>query len=220
MTVLVVAAHPDDEVLGPGGTVARHVLDGEEVHALVVADGATSRYEDDMVGALADASRESAKHLGLTSIELASFPDQRLDTVPLIDLTQYVEAVVDRVRPTTVYTHFPGDVNADHGVVARVAWTACRPYVVPDLRLFAVFETPSSTEWAQPGGPTAFQPTHFVDVGSTMPQKLAAMSCYVSELRPYPHPRSLRALEERAARWGSQVGRAAVEAFQVLRELR
>ncbi len=218
MSVLVVAAHPDDELLGPGGTLARHVLEGEEVHAVILAEGASSRYEDGMAGVLASASRDAAKLLGLSSVEVGSFPDQRLDTLPLLEVTQHVEAIVDQLRPTVVYTHFPGDVNADHGVVARATWTACRPYVVPRLRRFAVYETASSTEWAWPLG-DAFRPNHFVDIEATLSQKLRAMACYESELRPYPHPRSLQALEERAAHWGSQVGRRAVEAFQVLREV-
>ena len=219
MTVLVVAAHPDDELLGCGGTLARHVLQGDEVHALVIAEGASSRYEDGMADSLMSAARDAAKHLGLASVEFGCFPDQRLDTVPILELTQHVEAVVSRLQPTTLYTHFPGDANADHGIVARAAWTACRPYAFPSLRRFAVYETPSSTEWGWPLGSPAFQPDHFVNITETLEQKLAAMSCYESELRPYPHPRSLQALGERAAYWGSQVGFRAAEAFRVLREL-
>ncbi|NIH80863.1 PIG-L deacetylase family protein [Amycolatopsis viridis] len=218
-TVLVVAAHPDDEVLGAGGTLARHVHCGDRVHALLVADGATSRYTAGMAERLAKCTRRAAQVLGFASVHQLSLPDQRLDTLPLLDVTREVEKVVDRVRPEVVYTHFPGDVNADHGVVARAAWTACRPYVLPGLRLFAAFETPSSTEWAWPLAGSTFSPARFVDVSATLDGKLDAMSCYDSELRDYPHPRSLRALRERAAYWGSRVGRPAAEAFQVLREV-
>lgn len=218
-TVLVVAAHPDDEVLGAGGTLARHVHCGDRVHALLVADGATSRYATGMAEVLAKCTRRAAQVLGFASVDQLSLPDQRLDTMPLLEVTREVEKVVDRLRPDVVYTHFPGDVNADHGVVARAAWTACRPYVLPGLRLFAVFETPSSTEWAWPIEGSTFGPALFVDVTSTLDEKLDAMSCYESELRDYPHPRSLRALRERAAYWGSRVGRPAAEAFQVLRQV-
>lgn len=218
-TVLVVAAHPDDEVLGAGGTLARHVHCGDRVHALLVAEGATSRYAPGMAEVLAKCTRRAAQVLGFASVEQLSLPDQRLDTVPLLEVTREVENVVDRVRPDVVYTHFPGDVNADHGVVARAAWTACRPYVLPGLRLFAAFETPSSTEWAWPVDGSTFGPALFVDVTSTLDEKLDAMSCYESELRDYPHPRSLRALRERAAYWGGRVSRPAAEAFQVLREV-
>jgi LmbE family N-acetylglucosaminyl deacetylase len=140
--------------------------------------------------------------------------------VPLLEVTRLVEAVVDELRPDVVYTHFPGDVNADHGVVARAAWTACRPFVLPGLRRFAVFETPSSTEWAWPLDGAEFAPNSFVDITDTLPDKLAAMACYETELRDYPHPRSLRALRERAAYWGSRVGRVTAEPFRVLREVR
>lgn len=217
--VLVVGAHPDDEILGPGGTLAQHVRDGDEVHAVVVADGATSRYRGDMVSVLADSAARAAKVLGLASLRMEGLPDQRLDALPLVDVTQAIEAIVDEVRPRFIYTHFPGDVNADHGVVAQATWVASRPYVAPFLRRFAVFETPSSTEWAWPTEGTGFLPGLFVDITATLEKKLAAMDCYESELRPYPHPRSGQALRERAAVWGSKVGRPAVEAFQVLREV-
>lgn len=218
-TVLVVAAHPDDELLGAGATLARHVRHGDEVHAVVVSDGATSRYQDGMADVLAECARVAAKALGLASIRVGALPDQRLDAVPLVEVTKRIESEVDELRPEIVYTHFPRDVNSDHGVVARAAWTAARPYVAPWLRRFAVFETPSSTEWAWPLDDGGFHPTLFVDVTADLDTKLAAMACYEPELRDYPHPRSLRALRERAAYWGSRVGLPAVEPFQVFREM-
>ncbi|MCH5670798.1 PIG-L deacetylase family protein [Streptomyces gilvus] len=217
-TVLVLAAHPDDELLGAGGTLARHVRDGDAVHGIVLTEGASSRYREGLAEDLAKSAQRSAQVLGLASLDLWSLPDQRLDTLPLIDVVQQVETAVDALRPDLVYTHFPGDVNSDHGVVARAAWTACRPYVLPGLRRFAVFETPSSTEWAW-STDDAFTPSLYVDVTRTLQVKLEAMSCYETELRDHPHPRSLRALQERAAYWGSRVGRPAAEPFQVLREM-
>ncbi|SNX65348.1 LmbE family N-acetylglucosaminyl deacetylase [Streptomyces sp. TLI_55] len=217
-TVLVLAAHPDDELLGVGGTLARHVRSGDAVHAVVLAEGASSRYRSGLAEDLAKSAQRAAEVLRLSSLELWDLPDQRLDTLPLIDVVQRMEAVVNGMRPDLVYTHFPCDVNADHGVVARAAWTACRPYVLPRLRRFAVFETPSSTEWAWAAG-SPFTPSLYVDVSDTLDTKLEAMACYKTELRPPPHPRSLGALRERAAYWGSQVGRQAVEPFQILREV-
>jgi LmbE family N-acetylglucosaminyl deacetylase len=217
-TVLVLAAHPDDEVLGVGATLARHVRDGDAVHAVVLSEGASSRYRDGLAEDLAKSAHRSAEVLGLLSLQLWRLPDQRLDTLPLVDVVQRLEPVVDALRPDVVYTHFPHDVNTDHGVVARAAWTACRPYVLPGLRRFAVFETPSSTEWAW-SADRPFTPSLYVDVTRTLDDKIEAMSCYETEVRDHPHPRSLRALRERAAYWGSQVGRPAVEPFQVLREV-
>jgi LmbE family N-acetylglucosaminyl deacetylase len=217
--VVVIAAHPDDELLGAGGTLARHVRDGDEVHAIIVADGAGSRYPDELVSTLEKQARRAAEVIGFTSLQFLSLPDQRLDTVPLIELTQRLECVLDEIEPGTVYTHFPEDVNADHRLVSRCAWTACRPYARPQLRKFAVFETPSSTEWAWPMPGTEFRPNQFVDVADTLETKIAAMECYETELRDYPHPRSSRALRERAAYWGSHVGRLAAEPLVVLREV-
>lgn len=217
--VLVVAAHPDDELLGSGGTLVKHVDGGDEVHAVVMSEGASSRYDGDMDAELASAADRSAAVLGLSSISLWQLPDQRLDTLPLIEVTQRVEEVVQELRPDFVYTHWPHDVNSDHGVVARATWTACRPYSAPFLRRLAAFETPSSSEWAWPLPETGFRPQLYVDVSETIEVKLKAISCYESELRDYPHPRSVQALRERAAYWGSHVGVAAAEAFMVLREL-
>jgi len=219
MKVLVVAAHPDDEVLGAGATLAKHVDQGDEVHACVLSEGATSRYEDDMVSELVQCGKQAAEVIGLRSLRFEQLPDQRLDLLPLIEVTQAVEDVVDTVRPEVVYTHFPWDVNSDHAVVARCVWTACRPYRFPSVRMVAAFETPSSTEWALPGEHRRFEPQRYVDVSATLTRKLDAMRCYHSELRAYPHPRSLRALQERAAYWGSVVGLPAAEPFLVLREM-
>jgi LmbE family N-acetylglucosaminyl deacetylase len=217
--VLVIGAHPDDELLGAGGTFARHVLSGDEVHAIVVADGAASRYPHELKVKLEKDAGRAAEVIGFASLRFLELPDQRLDTVPLIELTQLLERELDEIDPGLVYTHFPGDVNADHGLVSRAAWTACRPYYRPGLRRFAVFETPSSTEWAWPLDGAQLQPNMFVDVTATLDTKIAAMECYESELRDYPHPRSSQALRERAAFWGSQVGLRAAEPFRILREM-
>jgi LmbE family N-acetylglucosaminyl deacetylase len=217
--VVVLGAHPDDEILGAGGTLAQHVLGGDEVHAVVLADGASSRAPDEMKVALEKNATRAAETIGFASVRLESLPDQRLDTVPFIDLTQMIESILDDIQPHVVYTHFPGDVNADHGLVARATWTACRPYARPQLRRFAVFETPSSTEWAWPVNDSSLQPNLFVDITETLDTKIAAMECYQSELRDYPHPRSSRSLRERAAFWGSQVGRLAAEPFRILRDV-
>ena len=219
-TIAVLAAHPDDELLGAGATLAAHTRAGDDVHALVLADGATSRYAEQMVPVLADSAKRAAEVLGLASVRTVGLADQRLDTLALIDVILVVEDFLNDLRPQVVYTHFAGDANLDHAVVARAAWTACRPYAQPQLRRFAAFETPSSTEWGWPLDPVSFAPTVFVDVAATLDVKLAAMACYETELRAYPHPRSLRALTERAAFWGSRVGLAAAEPFQMLRELR
>jgi len=219
MNVLVFASHPDDEILGAGATLAGHASRGDEVHAVVLAEGASSRYSETMQQALQKAGLRAAEEIGFASIRFEGLPDQRLDTVPLIEITQGLEAILEELDPEVVYTHFPGDVNVDHGVVARAVWTACRPYRFPRIRRLAAFETPSSTEWAWPLPDGVFSPTLFVEVSATIDAKLAAMECYSAELRDYPHPRSTRALRQRAEFWGSVVDRSAVEPFVILREI-
>jgi LmbE family N-acetylglucosaminyl deacetylase len=220
MRVVAVVAHPDDEVLGVGGTLARHARDGDDVTALVLADGATSRYPEAMCDDLRAAGRLAAECLGLKEIRFADLPDQRLDEGALLDVTRVVSEHLDDLRPDVLYTHFAGDVNLDHGIVSRAAWTACRPYAREGLCELLAFETPSSTEWAMPSSCERFVPTVFVDVTETLEVKIAAMACYASELRAAPHPRGLEALRTRAAYWGGVVGRPAVEPLLALRLLR
>ncbi len=217
-TVVVVAAHPDDEILGAGATLAQHVDRGDDVHAIVLSEGASSRYSDNGAIDLAVAANRSAEVIGFASMRLMNLPDQRLDGMALIDVIQLLEPILVELRPETVYTHSTVDVNADHGVVSRAVWTACRPYAAPWLRALYAFETPSSTEWLEPHQ-TAFHPQRYVDVEPTLQRKLDAMACYTTELREYPHPRSLRALRERASYWGSHVGLLSAEPFTVLRTI-
>lgn len=215
--VLVVAAHPDDEILGAGATLAKHVDAGNEVHAVIVSEGATARYDDSMTHDLQQAARASAARIGFTSLTFLGLADQRMDVAPLIEVTQSIESIVHQYEPRTIYSHSPVDVNADHGVVARATWTACRPYAAPFVEKVLAFETPSSTEWAWPLEANNFMPQMFVDVTETLDRKIEAMESYDSELRPYPHPRSVRGLRERAAFWGSKAGCLAAEPFAVLR---
>jgi LmbE family N-acetylglucosaminyl deacetylase len=219
MNVIVFAGHPDDEILGAGATLAGHASRGDAVHAVVLADGATSRYDETMEEALRKAGQRAAEQIGFASIRFEGLADQRLDTAPLIEITQGIETILEELDPEVVYTHFPGDVNLDHGVVARAVWTACRPYRFPRIRRLAAFETPSSTEWAWPLPDGTFNPSLFVDVSASLDAKLAAMECYSAELRDYPHPRSTRALRQRAEFWGSVVDRYAAEPFLIMREI-
>lgn len=219
MRVAAVVAHPDDEVLGLGATLARHVASGDDVRAFVLADGATSRYPDEMQAELQRMACKSADQLGLSEISFGGLPDQRLDALPLIEVVRVVEGFLQSLQPAVVYTHFSDDVNLDHAVVARATWTVCRPYQLPCVRRVLSFETPSSTEWGWPGVRHAFDPNVFTDVSDFLELKLAAMRCYDSELRDLPHPRSLRMLQTRAEYWGSIVGVGAAEPFLLLRDI-
>jgi len=210
--VLVIAAHPDDEVLGCGGTVALHARAGDEVTAVIACEGESLRYGPDGVGQ-AEHTRRAAEMLGLKAFRQLGFPDQRLDTLSLLDIIAPLERAVREVRPAVVYCQFGGDANRDHELLFRAALVATRP-LEPFLEAVYAFDTASSTEW---GYPRSFVPDTWVDISATLEQKLCAMACYESEVRPYPHPRSLDALRHRARAWGNQCCMDAAEAFMTVR---
>jgi N-acetylglucosamine malate deacetylase 1 len=224
--VLVVAAHPDDEVLGCGGTIARHADGGDHVQVLIVAEGATSRQRQrdrgqsgDELSALAQAAQQAGVILGAKGVELLDFPDNRLDSLDRLDLVKQIEERITLHRPHVVYVHHAGDVNVDHRRVHEAVITACRPTPGHPVRRLLSFEVASSTEWQPPGSAPAFQPNWFVDISAQWPRKREALAAYTSEMRPWPHARSLEALEH-LARWrGAQVGVDAAEAFCLLRQL-
>lgn len=225
-TVLVVAAHPDDEVLGCGATIARHAARGDRVHILILAEGATSRRAKRDRGAnaralsqLADCAQRAGRILGAKSVTLEDLPDNRLDSVDLLDIAKLVERHVERLSPTTVYTHHSGDLNVDHRRIHEAVATACRP--LPDAagRRLLLFEVPSSTEWQLPGSRPPFLPNCFVDVSRTLALKLKALRVYAQEMRAFPHPRSLRAVEHLAKWRGASAGLVAAEAFVIAREI-
>ena len=214
-SVLVIAAHPDDEILGPGGTLRRHALDGDTVHAVILCEGESIRYRGHEVG-LADHARKAAEIIGFASIELLGFPDQHLETRALTDLITPLEKKMHQTCPQLVYTHFYGDLNRDHQIVAEAVLVAARPLETWIEEVLG-FETASSTEWS---AVHRFAPSHFVEISSTLDEKLRAMSCYPSEVRGSPHPRSLESLRSRALYWGSCVMVSAAEAFVVYRRVR
>ncbi len=215
--VLVVAAHPDDEVLGCGGTMARHAAAGDEVHVLFLADGEGARLDAGSVPERMRTARAAAEILGARDPEFLSLPDNRLDSLDLLDVVRRVEYVVERVRPTVVYTHHGGDLNIDHRIACKSVLTACRPLPGHPVRAIYAFEVASSTEWADSSTPDAFRPDRWVDVTAQLDAKHRALECYVAEMRPFPHSRSFEAVEA-LARWrGASAGLEAAEAFTTLR---
>jgi LmbE family N-acetylglucosaminyl deacetylase len=219
-TVLVCAAHPDDEMLGCGATMARHVSRGDAVHVLLFGRGISSRGSDPAARArLESAAREANAIVGSASLTLLDFPDNRMDDVARLELAQAAEAAIARVAPSIVYTHHAGDMNVDHARVHDATCIATRPIPGQCVRSLLFFEVPSSTEWRPASAATAFAPTWFVDVSDTLAVKLRALAAYEMEMRAFPHPRSLEAVEH-LARWrGATGGMAAAEAFMVGRHL-
>lgn len=226
--ILVVAAHPDDELLGCGATMARHVQSGDQVSVVFLAEGLTSRdpkrdleKRADELQALRQCARAANAALGVTEVEFLDLPDNRLDSLDRLDLIKVVEGLVQRHRPDILYTHHAGDLNVDHRRVQEAVATACRPIAGqagPHTILF--FEVASSTEWQIPHSRPGFWPNWFVDVSAFLERKLEALKHYDGELRPFPHPRSARAVEALARVRGSASGFEAAEGFVLGRRLR
>jgi len=224
--VFIVAAHPDDEVLGCGGIIARHADAGDHVQVLILAEGATSRQQQRDRGQvnaelsnLARAAQKAGEILGASEVELLDLPDNRLDSLDRLDLIKLIEARIERYQPQIVYTHHSGDVNVDHRRLHQAVVTTCRPTPGHCVRRLLSFEVASSTEWQPPGSAPAFQPNWFVDISAQWERKQLALEAYASEMRPWPHARSIQALEH-LARWrGAQVGVEVAEAFCLLRQL-
>ncbi|WP_048314272.1 PIG-L deacetylase family protein, partial [Crocosphaera watsonii] len=202
MNVLVVAAHPDDEVLGCGGTIAKHAQAGDHVHILIVAEGVTSRdYQRDLqqrqqqLSRLGETAEQAKEILGAKSLTLGDFPDNRLDSCDLLDIVKVVESIIAQYQPHIIYTHHCGDLNIDHRRVHQAVITAARPLPDSSTKTLLFFEIPSSTEWQIPGSGPSFFPNWFVDISSTLSLKIQALETYNSEMRPYPHPRSFKAVK-------------------------
>lgn len=214
--VAVVVAHPDDEVLGCGGTIRRHVMAGDEVAIFILADGETSRDSyagSAAIGARRKAAQDAAAILGVPHIVTGSLPDNRMDSLPLLDIVKTIEQHIRDFAPDTVYTHHIGDLNVDHQCVHKAVVTACRPQAGHPVRRLLFCEIPSSTEWQVPGSGATFAPNWFVDIGGTLDVKLRALAPYDGEMRPWPHPRSYEGVKHLAAWRGAIIGRPAAEAF-------
>jgi len=224
MKVLVVMAHPDDEVLGCGGTIAKLGKDGHEVYTAILGEGLTSRDDGRRLAgaggldALRDSCRRAAGLLGVRDVVFGSFPDNRFDERPLLEVVKFVEGVAAEVGPEIVYTHHGGDLNIDHAATFRAVLTALRPMRGTTVRRVLACEIPSSTEWAFGSFHPAFEPNVFEDVSDTLGLKIRAMEEYESELRGFPHPRSPEAIEALARTRGSAVGMTAAEAFRLVWE--
>lgn len=216
--VLVVAAHPDDETLGCGATIAKHAAAGDTISILLLADGVSSRAKP---GGFYAAVRErhlmlrkACKILGTEDVWPVQFPDNQMDKVPLLQVVQHVEIHLRRFKPTVVYTHSSGDLNVDHRVTHEATRVACRPQPGCTVQRLLCFEVACSTVW---GG--EFQPNYFVDISDTLSKKMMALEEYAAELRDWPHPRSRKGVTDMATQRGAAVGVPAAEAFVVERVL-
>jgi LmbE family N-acetylglucosaminyl deacetylase len=219
-SVLIVAAHTDDEALGCGGTIARHVAEGDVVHAIFMADGVNSRSEaaqDDLENRNA-AAEHAREILGISENVYLGLPDNRLDSLPLIEIIQRLEPIVRKLQPNIIYTHHHGDLNVDHQITHQAVLTACRPMPGSTVQAIYAFEVMSSTEWAAPTA-QPFIPNHYVDISTQLNTKLDALKAYQLEMRDAPHSRSTEHLSTLARHRGYSVGMVAAEAFMTIRTL-
>lgn len=225
--ILVIAAHPDDEILGCGGTIAKHVQQGDIVDVVILAEGITSRDDvrdrtnnEKALTDLSTAARKANKIVGVNKLSLCQFPDNRMDSLSLLDVVKTIENIISKFKPSTIYTHHRGDVNIDHRIIHDAVVTACRPMPGSQfVRTLMFFEVASSTEWQPPGSGTPFLPNWYVDISDALCKKLEALEVYECEMRAWPHARSIKAVEH-LARWrGANIGVEAAEAFMLGRKI-
>ena len=222
--VLVIAAHPDDEVLGCGGIMAKLAANGCEVNVLIVTDGSSSQYadSDDLQQIIENKKQETwncAQTLGVNQVYYGGLPDMRLDTVPHTAINKAIESAIDKLKPDTIFTHFWGDVNMDHQNVYKSTLVAVRPTIGQTVKEVYCYRVPSSTEWTPNKADTMFMPDVFVDISEVAELKYEAFSKYSTELRDYPHPRSVQHLKKLDIVRGLEVGQGPTETFVLLRKL-
>ena len=222
--ILVIIAHPDDEVLGCGGTIARLAEEGNIVYTLILGEGVTSRdsIKDTNKGlneilALQKSAIKANEILGAEKVFFHDFPDNRFDTIPLLDIVKEIEKVKDKIKPDIIFTHYEKDLNIDHQITYKAVITATRPMQGETVKEIYSFEVLSSTEWAYP---TSFSPDVFYDISKMINTKLIALSSYKSELRKSNHPRSLGGVWNNASLWGQKVGVGYAEAFKLVRSIK
>lgn len=217
--VFVIATHPDDEVLGCGGVIARHSATGDRVTIVIVTRGAEDVFSREFVEQVREELRMAGQVLGVASIRFLDFPAPRLDIVPGYQLADGLSRVIREVQPDTIYLPHRGDIHADHQAVYQATLVAVRPVTPLKVRRLLVYETLSETEWAPPTGDMAFVPTVFVDISDYLDVKLNAMRCYQSQLKEFPNSRSLEAIQALARLRGATANLVAAEAFMLVREI-
>jgi len=225
MNVAIFVAHPDDEIIGVGGTIIKHVQEGDNVSVIIVSEGKSSRaikYEDfdeKVIDKYILETQKALEIVGVKKFKILKLPNNRLDRLDLIDIIKAIEVEINKVEPQIIYTHFYDDLNIDHRLVSQAVVTAARALPGKSVKEILMFETLSSTEQASAIG-KFFSPNLYVDITEYLQQKLLAMECYKSELHNPPHPRSIEMIEKNAQVWGAKCGINAAEAFVVSRIIR
>lgn len=220
MRVLIIAAHPDDEVLGPGATAARLRAEGADLHVAIVTEGSSTQYpgRPDLIEAKKVAARNALEALGGGTLHFGDLPDMKLDTLPLVVVNAFLEGVVRTVRPDVVFTHHAADLNRDHRIVHEASLVACRPTPTHVIREVYAYEILGVTDFG--GTQASFVPRTYFEAESFVERKLAALAAYDVEVRAFPHPRSAEALTAHGRTRGAQCGQKFAEAFEVVRAIR
>lgn len=220
--ILVVAAHPDDEVLGCGGIIAKHSKLKDNVYLIILGEGATSRHTEKTktsrkkVRELKEQAAMASAILGIKQIYYGDFPDNSFDSVPRLEIIRFIEKIREKVQPDIVYTHFYGDLNIDHRITCEAMLTAFRPIEKTKAQKLYAFEVLSSTEWA---AQSHFVPNVYRDISNTINKKVEAFKAYKDEIKTWPHPRSIEGIEVLAKKRGSEAGLGYAEAFVLIREI-
>lgn len=217
--ILIVAAHPDDEVLGCFGTVSKMIKQGDEAYTLILSKGKTSRHETSQEqDKLSNEMQKANNSIGIKKVFQLNFPDNSFDSVPLLSIIQEIEKIKEKIQPNIVFTHYLHDINIDHQITAKAVLTATRPIQGESVKEVYFMEIPSSTEWNGYTQQTVFAPNVFADITATIDDKINAMQCYQSELRDSTHPRSLEHLKLYAKTNGTKAGLPFAEQFILVRK--
>lgn len=218
--VLVVAPHPDDEVLGVGGTILRHLAAGDAVHIVICTRGEESRFGKEQVERVQAEARQAHARLGVTGSHFLDLPAAVLDTVPGAEVNQALGTVFDKVNPDVVYVPHVGDVHLDHEIIFRAAMVCSRPTGDRYPSRVLAYETVSETDWYAAPVTTPFVPNVFIDITDFIGGKLDACSLYASQIRPAPDQRSIESIRALSVTRGSVVRAAHAEAFVLIREIK
>ncbi|SEQ20875.1 N-acetylglucosaminyl deacetylase, LmbE family [Lachnospiraceae bacterium NE2001] len=220
MKVLVIAPHPDDEVIGVGGTIAKRAKDGHDVYVCVVTKAFPPLFSDDIVEQARKECREADKFLGVIETSFLDFPAVTLETIPRYELNGGIQKIIQRVKPDEVYLPHRGDMQLDHKMIVDAAMVALRPKYAHRISRIYAYETLSETGWDIPNTVNEFIPTVYEDITDTLEKKLQAMNIFQSQLADFPAARSLGAIEALAKFRGATVNVMAAEAFSLIREIK
>lgn len=220
MKVLVIAPHPDDDILGVGGTIHKRSCRGDDVHVCIVTKGCPPRFEESLVEAGRKEEREAAKYLGAKSVTFIDYKAAMLDSEPIVNLNDTLTGVVLSVQPDDVYIPFYGDVHKDHKIVADAAMVAVRPKVGSTVKRVYAYEVISETGWDFQTPHNLFSPNVFEDITYHLEAKLEALRMFKSQIQEFPNARSTEAVRSLAKYRGATVGLRAAEAFSIIREIK